>query len=81
MIAVVMKTDDREHQQAIRQRVEKWKTEFALTEPVAREILEKEMIFHSSHSWFSLKRPPSPEETAAHDLDIQELLGNDESSH
>lgn len=81
MIAVVMKTEGKEHEQAIRKRVEKWKTEFALTEPVANEILEKEMDFHSSHSWFSLTRPPSPEETAAHDLDIQELLGNDESSH
>ncbi|MEP2775398.1 MAG: hypothetical protein ABJQ29_01565 [Luteolibacter sp.] len=81
MIAVVMKTDDKEHEQSIRKRVEKWKTEFALTEPVANEILEKEMIFHSTHSWFSLKRPPSPEETAAHDLAIRELLGTDESNH
>lgn len=81
MIAVVMKTDDKEHEQAIRQRVEKWKTEFALPEPVANEILRKEMDFHSNHSWFSLKRPPSPEETAAHDLAVRELLGTDETNH
>ena len=81
MIAVVMKTDDKKHEQAIRKRMEKWKTEFALTQPVAKEILEKEMDFHSSHSWFSLKRPPSPEEIAAHDLAIRELLGTDETNH
>ena len=80
-IVLVGKTDDREHEAAILKRVEKWKTEYSLTESIATRLFNIEKDFHRHTHSFPSKRPPSPEETAAHDLAIRELLGTDESSH
>lgn len=81
MVAVVMKSDSREHEAAIRKRVEKWKAEHSLTESAATELFRIENDFHQHHSFFSLKRPPSPEETAAHTLAVDKLLGTDGTKH
>lgn len=81
MIAVVMKSDSKEHEAAIRKRVEKWKAEHSLTESAATELFRIENDFHQHHSFFSLKRPPSPEETAAHALAVDKLLRTDGTKH
>ena len=81
MIAVVVKSDSKEHEAAIRKRVNNWKAEHGLTESAATELLNIEKDFHQLHSVFSPEKSPSPEETAAHDLAVEKLLGKNNSTH
>ena len=79
--AILMRSPDKAEEEAIRQRVNNWKVEYALSESVAKELLEVEKDFHLSDSYFSTKQPPTPEEIEAHQQSIKSLLGSDENSH
>ena len=79
--AILMRSPDKAEEEALRQRVNNWKAEHGLSESVAKELLEIEKEFHLPGSFFSTKRPPTPEEIAAHERSIKSLLGTDESSH
>ena len=79
--AILMRSPDKAEEEAIRQRVNNWKVEYALSESVAKELLEVEKDFHLSDSYFSTKQPPTPEEIEAHQQSIKSLLGSDEYSH
>ena len=81
MIVLVGKSDNREHEAAIRKRVEKWKSEHSLTESTATKLFNIEKEFHQYHSFFSSETPPTSEETTAHDLIVEKLLGTDETKH
>jgi hypothetical protein len=76
-----MRSPNKPEEDAIRQRVNDWKVEYALSESVAKELLEIEKGFHLSGGFLSLDSAPTHEESAAHERVVKSLLGTAESSH
>ncbi|MGB6220076.1 hypothetical protein [Haloferula sp.] len=81
LVVMIMRFPQSENEEAIRQRVNEWEIEYALSQSVAKELLEIEKEFHLSESFFSFGRSPTPEEVTAHQRAIKSRLGTDESSH